>query len=673
MYTFPFFRSLKYRIAFFIGTMVVIAMISFSLLVREVVRPALYRVLEESAKAFTMLLEPIIVNEMFHESPHNIQRYLSEMASLQDSDSMVKLRVVDEFRKVHFSSLPEEVGITLSGEQQKTWFFTYENKPAINYVQPIKARTKCLTCHSRNKKEIGFFNIVLSSSQLPVEKELSHRRILYLSLLIASSLFLALWFYISHQVTSPLGKLSRHMQRVEKGELDLDLDFDTKGSEIDKLKECFSHMLRSLKYYRQDLEDKIKLRTKELADVNLQLNKKISELDMIKSFNENIIQSLQGGLITIDAVGKISFVNRKAVDLLGFQEDEILSQGAEYLLCTKHEAECDFKKGFQHNGIFTFASKAKQKENPFSCAYQQSSCLLRDVLDSKKETEGEMEITRKDGSKFPAHVSLSTLVDNSGSQLGITVIIRDLTKEKDLETSMKQMDRLTILGKLMASLAHEIKNPLAGIQAAMEVLNKYYEDGDFRKEISEEILNQVKRLDKVIMDLLKFSKIRRPDFQLVKIEEIIDISLFLVNNQIKEKGVVLKKEIVPDLPPVLADAEQLQQVLLNLLLNAIQAMPDGGTITVKGEALQSDKENKDSSFIKVVVQDNGIGIPDENISKIFDPFFTSKPKGTGLGLSIVQNIVAQHKGKIEVRSQVKLGTTVAISLPAGEKTTLSDV
>ncbi|MBI4596095.1 MAG: PAS domain S-box protein, partial [Candidatus Tectomicrobia bacterium] len=351
-----------------------------------------------------------------------------------------------------------------------------------------------------------------------------------------------------------------------------------------------------------------------------------------------------------------------------YRDVEVLGKPIGGLLCKNQGIKCylneDLAQNFKENEFLPLpVTRAEEMEKSSFCSSGKTSCLFWRVFHEGKDIEGEMEMYRKDGSKFSAHLSLSNLVDSNGGPLGITAIIRDLTKEKEIEASMKQLDRLTILGELMASLAHEIKNPLAGIQGALEVLDEYFGEGDFRKEISGEILGQFKRLDKVIMDLLNFSKIRKPDFGLVKIDEILEISLFLVNKQLKEREIHLSQEISPELPFVLADSEQLQQVFLNLLLNAIQAVPESGLIKVSAATAPEDKEYKDINLLRVIIQDNGMGISPENISKIFNPFFTTKPKGTGLGLSIVQNIMAQHKGRIEVKSELKAGTTIILEFP----------
>ena len=228
------------------------------------------------------------------------------------------------------------------------------------------------------------------------------------------------------------------------------------------------------------------------------------------------------------------------------------------------------------------------------------------------------------------------------------------------EAQIERADRLASLGELASGIAHEIKNPLAGISAAIQVLSCSFPASDPRREVINEILKQVERLNKTVRDFLSFARPVEPQRLRHDLNEVVKKALFLIRKQAENQKVEIKEEYSSQLPAVLIDAEQIQQVLLNILLNAVQAVPQGGQITV----VTSGSEK--SRFINVKVRDTGKGIPPENLKKIFEPFFTTKHQGTGLGLSICRRIVEKHGGKILVESEVGKGTTFTVTLPIEE-------
>jgi signal transduction histidine kinase len=224
---------------------------------------------------------------------------------------------------------------------------------------------------------------------------------------------------------------------------------------------------------------------------------------------------------------------------------------------------------------------------------------------------------------------------------------------------MARADRLASVGEMATGLAHEIKNPLAGISAAINVIADDFAEEDPRKEIVQEVLGQIKRLDKTVNDLLYFGRPGLPEFSLVNINELIKTTLFFSAQHPESKNIHRIKELTKDLPPVCIDEKQVQQVLFNLFLNALQAMPDGGTLQIETDQTW----HNDMQFVRVRIIDSGIGIPAAELEKIFVPFHTTKTQGTGLGLPICRQLLAQNDGTITVASQVGVGTTVTIELP----------
>lgn len=221
---------------------------------------------------------------------------------------------------------------------------------------------------------------------------------------------------------------------------------------------------------------------------------------------------------------------------------------------------------------------------------------------------------------------------------------------------MKRADRLSALGHLSAGLAHEIRNPLASIEGAASILQIEPEDANRRSEFLEIIQIECRRLNKLVAQFLEFAKPRAPNLAPSEMQQILDSVSSLAAHAIRDDKIRILTEIQPDLPPVSCDPEQLKQVLLNLVLNAVQAMSQGGVVVLSAERFGRDQ-------LAIRVRDEGAGVPPEHVEHIFDPFFTLKESGTGLGLSVAHGIVAQHGGMLGLESNTSQGAVFLVTLP----------
>jgi signal transduction histidine kinase len=232
--------------------------------------------------------------------------------------------------------------------------------------------------------------------------------------------------------------------------------------------------------------------------------------------------------------------------------------------------------------------------------------------------------------------------------------------EKYHYQQMERADRLAAVGEMATGIAHEIKNPLACISGAISVLADDYEVNDPRREVVGKVLEQITRLDKTATDLLAFGKPGTPEFTFVDINELLKKTLFFVAQHPEARNVERILELTRVLPPVWIDIKQSQQVFFNIIINAIQAMPEGGLLTLATDRVQRGEDD----FVQVTIRDTGKGIAAEVLEKIFVPFFTTKTQGTGLGLPICRQLVEHNHGIIEVESVPQQGTTFSILLPA---------
>ncbi len=228
------------------------------------------------------------------------------------------------------------------------------------------------------------------------------------------------------------------------------------------------------------------------------------------------------------------------------------------------------------------------------------------------------------------------------------------TENQNLFRSLLRADKLAALGTLSAGLAHEIKNPLASVKGLTQVLEENLDDPEFVKKYQEIVPRQIDRINSLVEKLLRFGRPRELSLREFNLNRIIEEALSLLENQSRKKGIVVEKAL-NNLPELKGDSERLSQVFMNLFLNAIQAMPQGGTLSIKSSI-------RSLTYVCVEVTDTGIGIPSDRLDKIFDPFFSSKEEGTGMGLAVAYRIVKEHGGEMNVESEVGKGTEFRIWL-----------
>ncbi len=226
---------------------------------------------------------------------------------------------------------------------------------------------------------------------------------------------------------------------------------------------------------------------------------------------------------------------------------------------------------------------------------------------------------------------------------------------QDSFEQIKRADRLSAVGQLSAGLAHEIRNPLAAIEGAAGILGQDSAGPEMRQEFLGIIRKECRRLNRLLTDLLDFARPRKPEWREVDVERVLDNVIGLVAHSAEKSGITLKKDVPARLPPLVSDQEQLTQVVLNLAINATQAMPEGGEILLAAR-------RRDGGLL-IQVRDQGTGISEEDLDKIFDPFFTTKDYGTGLGLSVAHQIVTQQGGRITAERNSDRGMTFSLLFP----------
>jgi signal transduction histidine kinase len=259
------------------------------------------------------------------------------------------------------------------------------------------------------------------------------------------------------------------------------------------------------------------------------------------------------------------------------------------------------------------------------------------------------------------NVSIAPLLGKNGTRLGRLILLDDITQRVRLEEQMVQTEKLTSLGLLAAGVAHEVNTPLAVISNYIQMLAKQIPAEDPRQKTIERIVKQTFRASEIVNNLLNFSRTGAAQLIEVDLNSVLEETLTLVQHPFKTAQVNVIKNYTESLPPVLGSTTRLQQVFLNLFMNARDAMPGGGMLEVRTQA--------HNGSVEVEVTDTGAGIPAEHLHRIFDPFFTTKAtgRGTGLGLSVSYGIIKEHAGKVDVRSTPGKGTSFRLEFPAARK------
>ena len=365
---------------------------------------------------------------------------------------------------------------------------------------------------------------------------------------------------------------------------------------------------RQLQEYSESLEVKVQERTREIEET--------------KTYLENLLENANDVIYTLDLDQRFTYVNSK-VESWGYRKEDLIGRPYLSLMSKRHRGK-----------------------------------RLRTTLDIGTKQAYEVEILNKTGEPRNALVSVSPLRDNSGQIVGVLGIARDITEKKRLEQQVLNAEKLASIGKLAAGVAHEINNPLGGILNGLYNLRKKSVSLDRATEYLASMEEGLRRVQKIVRQLLDFSQQHDPELTPTEVNAIIERVLTLTSYAFEGTRVRLHRELGHELPPLLADRHMLEQVLMNLILNAVQAIRGEGVVTVRS--------GHDGPWCTIEVEDTGSGIPPDVLPKIFDPFFTTKGQGegTGLGLSVSLGIVERHGGEIAVKSQVGRGTTFIVRLPA---------
>lgn len=359
------------------------------------------------------------------------------------------------------------------------------------------------------------------------------------------------------------------------------------------------------------------------------LEQKVIEYERLKDFNENIVESISVGVMAIDLEDRIEFWNSQMEVMYATPRSESLGRRITDVFPAEFAQE--FHRVRQSPGIHNLYK---------------------------------FRMTTPAGDARVANIAIAPLVTKQFNVIGRLIIVDDITERIDLESQLSQAEKMSSIGLLAAGVAHEVNTPLAVISSYAQMLQKQLNGNEKQASLLEKITRQTFRASEIVNSLLNFSRTSGTEFSEIDLNRIIHETLALLEHQFKTSQVKVDEKLLPTLPTIHGNAGKLQQVFLNLFLNAKDAMQGGGTLRV---------QTANGDGVKVIVSDSGAGIAQEHIQRIYDPFFTTKNgggagrKGTGLGLSVTYGIIQEHAGKIEVESRVGEGTTFFLEFPLMRK------
>ena len=388
----------------------------------------------------------------------------------------------------------------------------------------------------------------------------------------------------------------------------------------------FSQASHSLESTFQRLQDRIRRLSLELEEKNAELEQSLAAKDKIEHYLKNILESLPCGVLVLDGRGSVALSNPVANELLHLEE-----RGT-------------------GNGQHERLSEVRDR-------------LMSAVSDRKGIEELEIPLMSREGVRTLA-TSGTPLANSEGQSIGTLHIMRDVSEVKSLQEQTRRCERLSAMGEMAVELAHEIRNPLGSIELFASLLERELADGTDPKRWAESIRAGSRSLNNIVSNMLQFANPFNPKFEAVQVHALVDEILGFANAILRQREIRVEKNLEATEDTLYGDRELLKQMILNLILNSMQALPAQGFVKISSRELDVLPGGVPCKGLQLRIQDSGLGISKENLGRIFDPFFTTNRKGTGLGLSVVHQIVEQHSGSIQVESEVGVGTQFTIVLPS---------
>lgn len=389
-----------------------------------------------------------------------------------------------------------------------------------------------------------------------------------------------------------------------------------------RLRKGFEYIQDGLQELKVDLGYRFEKRGGEIGEISNAINELASTLSKVRSYTELILEGTGEGVIALDKDSKVVFFNKAAEILLNINREHVI--------------EKDYREIVREE-------KDLLRET------------IKDALAGKNRNILKSVYRLNNGQEIPLSIN-SFCLETSGRE-GAVMILRDLSDMERLERKLRQTDKLAALGKLVAGVAHEIRNPIASIRANVQLWQKRLEKTPPSKEALDMVIDEIDRLNGIVEKWLIFAKYRTSSRECYQINEVIKKAVELMRVDIKNRDIEFSCDLEEEIPCVYINPQEIEQVIINLMQNSLDMLSENGSLTVKSSHIKEDAR------IKVEVIDTGPGLPLEIQGKIFDPFFTTKEEGTGLGLAVCYDIITGHKGTIDFETVLGKGSNFYFTIP----------
>ena len=456
----------------------------------------------------------------------------------------------------------------------------------------------------------NFHQPAVATAKLIRQEISSYLRESWLVISLTVMLVVLAAYSLSNSIVRPLLSLTEGTREMIRGNLSAKVDVRS-YDEVGVLAGSFNTMVEELDNRRQRL-----WRTLQA------LRRSRKEIIRERNFKDTVFENIETGILTFDRDCLVTSVNGPACKILGIE---------------RPESDCDWQQL-----LAAWPDLRRVLSGWFLGQPVQGSEPMRLYVPIERA-----------GRTLTYRMALFPL--SFRQQAGWLLTIEDLTERVNMRQQMARMDRLASLGRMSAGIAHEVRNPLTGVSLLLDELHDRLLGKELDQKLIRRALEEIERLEALVNELLRFASMPAPKLAWGSIKDVLQDSLFLVRKQCQRSQISIVEQFAEDLPQIRMDEDRIKQVFLNLFNNAIDAMPDGGVMTVRADV--------EEGGLCVRVKDNGCGIPVEQIPLVFEPFYTSKGQGTGLGLAISYNIISDHGGKIDIESQPDEGTTIVVHLP----------
>ncbi|HEY7521794.1 MAG TPA: ATP-binding protein [Methylomirabilota bacterium] len=612
------FRSLAARLS--VGTVLVVSTVMAGLIVM-VERHQTTAIIEETERRGEVLARNLAAMSYGPLLLYNYTALEQSVARVAGEADVVYAVVLDAEGKVAAHSRnAARVGELLSGDVDHAAARTLEplrqdtvdrRRPAYDFAVPVLV----------NDQKWGTVRVGLSKARM--QARISRTRSeLALLMLVTTLVAAAAAALVARRISRPVQQLADGAVAISRGDLNQRIE-PASDDEIGRLAAAFNHMAAELARQHAALES-----------ANADLRRGLEELADLKGYTDNILASLTNGIVTVDLEGRVVTLNPAAELMTGFFAGEVAGR-----YCTE-----------------VFAQTPDLGE------------VLMATLANRTPVLGTTLILRRRGGRgVPVELSVSPLRGSEGKELGVIGVFRDLSRVRQLEERLRRSDRLAAVGELAAGLAHEIKNPLTSLLTFSRRLTRAFEDADFRQKFQTVVPRELERINGIVEGLLELARPARLIFKPVRVATLLERAVELYGSRIEAQRIDVQRDYARDLPAIWADQEALYQALVNLVTNALDAMPSGGVLILR--AGSADAEGLGSGRVgsgrrvAIEIEDSGVGIPPAAVDRVFNPFFSTKDSGTGLGLALTYKIVDDHGGSIDVRSLPGVGTTFRLVLP----------